>query len=172
MGLDITAYKSIVPAPDAVVDEDGNPVDYPKFVRVRSETINIVEKIWPGRSAGLAPAIYSFGESFYFRAGSYSGYSWWRNALSQAVLGKNASDAWHSDERGPCVELINFSDCEGVIGPKVCAKLKTDFVMNLQRAFEYATRMTRDDREYFMRAYMDWTWAFEFAADDGFVELH
>ena len=75
-------------------------------------------------------------DSFAFQAGSYMYYSKWRNQLAEmAGLGSAEAVRTNPEKEGlPFVELINFSDCEGVIGPKVAAKLAKDFADYEDRA--------------------------------------
>ena len=120
-----------------------------------------------------------------FRAGSYSGYSNWRRTLSK-MIGWEIEDLWlhvgtlvqrnenlndvlnESDELKvdiPFVELLNFSDCEGFIGPKTSAKLYLDFL-------EWNEKAKVSDPfkgGYFYETYKEWTKAFEVASDGGCV---
>ena len=70
------------------------------------------------------------GKVFRFRAGSYGGYNEWREWLSEAFVGVFPKEIWENPKKfegKPFVELINFSDSEGVLGKEVCYKLKKDF---------------------------------------------
>lgn len=117
-----------------------------------------------------------------FRAGSYSGYSSWRKTLAR-LIGWEVEDLWahvatlvqrndnlngvlsESDEFSvdiPFIELLNFSDCEGFIGPKTSAKLHSDFL-------EWDEKAKAVDQGYFYEKYKDWTKAFEVASDGGCV---
>ena len=120
-----------------------------------------------------------------FRAGSYSGYSNWRRTLSK-MIGWEIEDLWlhvgtlvqrnenlndvlnESDELKvdiPFVELLNFSDCEGFIGPKTSAKLHADFL-------EWDEKAKVSDPfkgGYFYETYKEWTEAFKVASDGGCV---
>ena len=59
---------------------------------------------------------------------SYGGYGGWRNHLCQVIHGIDQEEFWEDDHSGePFNEIIHFSDCEGFIGPKTCAKLLEDF---------------------------------------------
>jgi hypothetical protein len=165
MGLDITAYRKLWPAPQAEVDSDGYPKEYDKFAHFGSATIQWTEEHWPGHSDGIKPGVYGFAEAHGFRAGSYGGYNQWRNQLSCVMRGKPAEDLWKEPIAGPFAELIHFADNEGVIGPTVAAKLAKDFADNQARA-EAVTD------EYFLKKYNEWRKAFELAADDGAVDFH
>ena len=120
-----------------------------------------------------------------FRAGSYSGYSSWRRTLAK-MIGWEIEDLWQhvgtlvqrnenlndvlneSDELKvdiPFVELLNFSDCEGFIGPKTSAKLYLDFL-------EWDEKAKVSDPfkgGYFYETYQEWTEAFKVASDGGCV---
>lgn len=81
------------------------------------------------------------GEEFQsFRAGSYGAYTQWRDRLSMVMLGAIPDEVWQQPalfEEMPFYPLIDFSDCEGCIGPKVSARLAGDFVANSSRFAEH-----------------------------------
>lgn len=180
MGLDITAYRNLTPAPDSIgLDEDGDPID--GYVRI------YVNSDFPERADHLATGqIFKQSEdkadTFCFRAGGYSGYNSWREQLAEmagypeveykdqlmGMCKSHAAAAW-DDSRDlskpvPFAELINFSDCEGVIGPKTSAKLAKDFAAFQDKADQ------QDER--FRRVYGNFRQAFEMAAQNGMVEFH
>ncbi len=170
MGLDISAYKGLKKL-DATVNEDGEAV-----FRSTGETLDWQEYCTPyinpdfeGRAEGLeADAVYGFEASMGFRAGSYSGYNWWRRQL--AVLAGYGSDqkAFESDG-GPLWELICFSDCEGSIGPVVSAKLAREFAELQPKVDALADT---EEYAYFRSLYASWREAFEMAAQGGMVDFH
>ena len=106
-----------------------------------------------------------------FRAGSYGGYSTWRNMLAEAAGYDSADQVWAGEFSGPFVELINFSDCEGYIGPHVSAKLLADFLEYRDEVEKYVSEAYGDGHEfeYFMDRYDCWIGAFETASDNGVV---
>lgn len=161
MGLDITAYRQAALAPDVDVDLDGYPVDYETYTRAE------VNPDFPDQADGIAHhAIYRRGaEEHGFRAGSYSGYNQWRNELASLVGHADARACWNSEGPSPFRELINFSDCEGIIGPKTSAKLARDFA-------EYDVRASQVLTPWFYPLYQKWRLAFELASDGGFVDFH
>ena len=137
-----------------------------------------------------------------FRAGSYTGYGTWRDWLAQSVmngvLGKSggAEQMWGSADGGdyglPFMEIINFSDSEGMIGPVASKKLYNDFrkyendVMDWMDE-KYLTQTPihsaswRDDEdkpidkgdfEWFQSQYQEWKNAFRIASDNGVVMFH
>lgn len=176
MGLDITAYRRVEIVKDAELDSDGHPVDWDNHQRIN------VNRDFPGHAEGLdTSAIYNTGtEQHDFRAGSYGGYNGWRNDLARlAEYPLEKYKPSYGDERdshcvacwngapGPFAELINFSDCEGVIGPVASAKLAKDFA-----DFDERARKLDQTDFWFYARYQDWRRAFEMAADGGFVDFH
>jgi hypothetical protein len=174
MGLDITAYSKLAKNVLAL-DEDGEPL-LENYLDTHAKAW--INPDWPERGEGLEDdAWYTYGQSMGFRAGSYSGYSDWREALAKlagypetetesASFGARylSSAACWNGATGPFSELIDFSDCEGTLGPVVSKKLLEDFV-----TFDLAAR-TIGGRFY--ERYAEWKQAFELAADDGMVCFH
>lgn len=139
----------------------------------------------------------STGEYYSFRAGSYGGYNQFRKLLSLAANGISDSDVWESTDSStslPFYYLINFSDCEGTIGPSVSQILHTQFIENRERiirnlkhepdlsketedplAFEleFNNIPTLDENtiEYFIRVYDDFTRACGIAKEDGVIQF-
>jgi hypothetical protein len=176
MGLDITAYRGLRRAqPGEGMNPKYGDADYENGWHEM-----YVNSDFPSQADDIVDrAIYHADDDFGFRAGSYSGYSVWRDQLAEMVgypaitdgLDKYRreypySSGVHADPKpGPFVELINFSDCEGVIGPKTSAKLAADF-----KAFQEKADAHPDD--WFREKYADWRKAFEMAADNGAVSFH
>ncbi len=160
MGLDITAYEqaALVKATGTYTVEDEATYDYKLgYVFLRDWHNDEAPEGW----------YRTRGQTYHFRAGSYGGYNAWRSWLSKNVLGVEAEEVWAAPEKfGPCVELINFSDCEGVLGPKVCAKLRDDF-----RALD-VSKFTKEQHPWFQKNVAEWCKAFELAAGGGVVDLH
>ncbi|MMZ43840.1 hypothetical protein D1872_54080 [compost metagenome] len=158
MGLDITAYKKLVKVENPKLDADGELEDYENQWQTDG-SMKWSERHWPGRAEGLEfGTVYIYGESLGFRAGSYSGYNLWRKMLSDFA------------EANAFQELIEFSDCEGVIGPVVSAKLAKDFTDYEERARKYADTFERG--EWWIEKYQEWKEAFQLAADGGAVDFH
>lgn len=178
MGLDITAYRGLTFVRAMRDEEDYGEPDH---------TTIYINNDFPGRADGLIDkGIYSFKDSFGFRAGSYSGYSVWRDKLAElagyrpitvtseqrptareayAQLYRFAAGAW-TRSSGPFYELIQFSDCEGTIGTEVARKLLGDFA-------EYETRIANAGLDkWFIEKYADWRHAFDLASDEGCVVFH
>jgi hypothetical protein len=134
------------------------------------------------RLGGMKPGLYSFtkkSRKYGFRAGSYSGYNWWRNQLSLFALETEAEDVWFEPEdfRGqPFVELIDFTDCDGRIGTSVCAKLAEDFTSHAARAKRFAATLSNTDPEGWpgddwLAVYRQFARAFRLAAQNGALEF-
>ncbi len=147
MGLDITAIRKAV----RTENEDG-------WRAYNANGVNRMDGKLEGRYTG---------EQFhYFRAGSYGGYNEWRDWLSITFLGVSPDEIWKDPDKfegKPFVELINFGDNEGTIGPITSAKLAKDFQ-------NHAVDFHSD--EWFAGKYHEWQKAFEMASDDGFVIFH
>ena len=161
MGLDILAFEKVTLTEEhPTEDEDG------EYCGDRDNHYYITG----GRLGGLqAQRCYdTSGQEMHFRAGSYSGYSEWRNALSEVAVGVPADRAWNEPQKYsicPFYELIDFSDCEGVIGPSVAHKLARDF--RIQR--ETVRPRLEDKGEWYAEQYDLWQNAFALAAGEGMV---
>jgi hypothetical protein len=110
-----------------------------------------------------------------FRAGSYSSYNSFRNHLSCALLGVTVSEAWENEETYSdhlIWDLLNFSDCEGVIGPTVSDVIHKGLVDN-QSKFSSYLRSRSDvgkmDEEYYNQTYANFMDAFAFGKQEGIV---
>jgi hypothetical protein len=171
MGLDITWYKGLAMAVgNEAFDDRGGLLD-DEFVTF------YVNPEFPGRADDIEHRkAYRYGpaESYGgFCAGSYVGYSQWREELAKLagypakpslqVALEHSEGAWSVTE-GPFWELINFSDCEGVIGAAVSAKLARDFA-------EFQDKADAHPDERFRKKYAEWRNAFEQAADSGAVKF-
>jgi hypothetical protein len=172
MGLDISAYQGITLAEDVRANEDGEPVDERGKYRY---DVCIPRAVCEKSGDLVEGGFYLFTNCFEFRAGSYGGYGEWREELAKLAgypltdtdnprVKKHAAACWNG-ATGPFSEMINFSDCEGVLGAEVCAKLLGDFENFYDQALKH------DDVNFFER-YDQWTKAFEMAADGGCVQFH
>lgn len=170
MGLDITAYSELEEVDQAnAFDEDGDLIDE-KYVAFYTNSD------FPGHECQIKDGIaYKSKDSMGFRAGSYSGYSAWREKLAEIAGYKNTEDpehkyrghsltVWRNPVKGPFVELINFSDCEGVIGSEISKKLHNDFLEFKEVAMSF-------DNEAFKKLYIEWENAFKLASNNGAVSF-
>jgi hypothetical protein len=176
MGLDITAYKKLTKL-DCVFDADGEPID-----PITRESIDNCFKVYenadfPGRANGLEhKGVYAYAGYMDFRAGGYGGYNAWREQLAKLAgyeakpyerYGQtemlHAAACWDG-RSGPFSELIYFTDCDGVIGPVVAAKLSQDFKTFHAKAEEVGGS--------FFAKYQEFAAAFDMAEDGGAVHFH
>lgn len=177
MGLDVSAYKKLSPATDAeAFDADGElkwEGDADLFVQP------YINKHYPERAADIKHRqAYRYGESESFWSGAYSRYNRWREQLAELAgyqeteaerygqaIKSFAETVWRNPIPGPFMELINFSDCEGVIGTTVSKKLAKDFA-------DFQEKADAHECDHFKAKYKEWREAFEFASDAGLVEFH
>lgn len=177
MGLDITAYSKVEKL-DANVNDNGYPVSNTTDEEVDYSCVAYVNEHFPHRADDIEDgAVYDCDDSFGFRAGSYSGYSGWREELAKLAGYPAASIERYGEQRfrhdvgawaasdGPFWEMIMFSDCEGVIGTSVCSKLAKDFA-------DFDGRAKNIGNEWFYNLYQQWHKAFELASNNGFVDFH
>ncbi len=177
MGLDITAYEHLTlkkaitlktrQADEWADEEEGE----------NNGWVFLYDTAW--RGDGLKEGWYKpEGERYRFRAGSYGGYNGWRTHLCQAMLDVSAKALWETQEHPlvatrflgkPFVELINFSDCEGVIGPRTSKKLATDFAEHKDK---FAATLDPKLTDFgYAESYDDWTKAFALASETGAVHF-
>lgn len=179
MGLDISTYENLQFAlPGEGMDEDGDIDDSNGYFKLH------VNQDFLARAAGIPDGAICSGyeKTHSFRAGSYSGYGEWRNMLaelaqyplapeeygSRAGRSTHQAGAWQTDE-GPFWELINFSDCEGCIGPQISEKLAANFEQWHDKAKVFFE--SKGD-SYHWRKYEDFALAFKMAANNGAVSFH
>lgn len=153
MGLDIIAYSSL-----------SNPIDvnYDELSEDEQDDIHdnyislYFNPDFPDHAKDITSEFFKDGiKEVSFQAGSYSGYNIWRNWLATIGGFKSDEDVWENFEQGPFVEMINFSDCEGVIGPAYCAKLYKDFV-----DYQHVVDALPEDQDYNKQLYHKWKEAF------------
>ncbi|MCG7985085.1 MAG: hypothetical protein JAY90_20335 [Candidatus Thiodiazotropha lotti] len=164
MGLDITAYSNLELAAG---DVDPNDTE-------DSVVSFYVNPDFPRRAGDIVDdQAYQFKNEEDFYAGSYGGYNQWRETLAEIAgypkgqtengVESYAATVWRDPKPGPFMELINFSDCEGVIGTEISTKLAKDFA-------EYQDKADDQD-EFFKKKYALWRSAFEMASKNGAVKF-
>lgn len=175
MGLDITAYAHLTLC-DPQIEEDDEGIAADEAYE-RGLFRVYVDDVFAERLGSLESGKwYEPGGRYHqFRAGSYHGYNAWRDELCQRAHSVPPSTIWTAREDyvgTPFYELIDFSDCEGCIGPEVSRKLSLDFVANRSRVFAWADWKSKDDEEWFETLYDEWSLAFAMAAINGCVQFH
>lgn len=158
MGLDISYHRNI----QRIGDNDYENEDLDQF------NLGENHKAFPKQADYLRRGLYRSEDCDGFGAGAYSSYNRWRDELAKMAGYKSAEDAWAEEDggrdSGPFWELINFSDCEGHIGPITSAKLAKDFAEHEGGASVRS--------EWFRTYYSQFRKAFEVAAQDGVVIFH
>ncbi len=120
-----------------------------------------------------------------FRAGSYSGYSNYRDTLrrlSIVAMAENKELAEKYKDEYPFELQLNFSDCEGFIGPFSSVTLRDQYrefhgpiVKDIIKMAKYGVKpeiyksISREELEYFAELYMEWKTAFEETSNVGVV---
>lgn len=179
MGLDVTAWERVERV-DHEGDEPPEPGGYDDHAHLSGD--------FRERGDDLEPGWYrTGGERHDFRAGSYSGYNWWRAELG-ALVGTRPEEVWEAAkvahrETGasleavperyrdlPFVELLDFTDCDGYVGPRTSAALAADFAEWAERAEARAGTIANGD--YWIETYREFRRAFEVAARGGAVRFH
>lgn len=108
--------------------------------------------------------------------GSYSSYNKFRNLLSIAILGVKAETAWDSGDtyiNEPLWDIINFSDCEGIIDTTTSKKLLNEFKDSRDTFVNYIngnSDIGDMDSEHYIEQYDEFIKMFEIAAQNGFVQ--
>lgn len=177
MGLDIGAMSNLVRREDLFHDEDWQVVNQHGEVQVGDFYVASVIEVFADAAGDIKTGdVFEYGEYLHVRAGSYGGYSRWRLMLCNMALGVDPDVVWNHPENfkeGPFFNLINFSDCEGVIGTETCKALYQDFLHHYPAAVAYASRLPEDfGGEYWLDKYKEWMEAFELASNDGCVDFH
>ena len=156
MGLDITAYSNIkkeTKRENIDVDEayEHNWTDF--YIHNQQDLYQHIDVD--------DSYFYSYEDTEHMRAGSYGGYNSWRNLLRQLA----SSLPLDKDGYYPFYELINYSDCEGVIGTMCSTKLAKDFN-------DYEEQACSHLEGYNLTKYYEWKKMFELASNNGAVKFH
>ena len=189
MGLDITYYKL---GKRVEVDENIEPFssewyqkygDGPELIRLSNDYD------WE-QGDDLEEGFYEANHLGSFRAGSYSGYGWFRNTLIHLakIAMQNAFDKQeelylkYEEDDNPFELLTHFSDSEGYIGPFTSGHLAgvfNDFekpiIMDIIKMAKYGVNRDIYDTyspnslDTFTMMYRDWKTAFNEVAGIGVV---
>jgi len=163
MGLDVTAFEKVVYVGDFDADNPGDTV------RLYSSPD------FPKQADGMKSGAYTVNGGEYDRVSmSYSTYNRWREALAKLAgylpvrsrytpEPSHAAGAWATDH-GPFWELINFSDCEGLIGAATAKKLADDFA-------KYDDAAIKLDGDFYYK-YTEFASCFKLASNGGAVKFH
>jgi hypothetical protein len=163
MGLSIATYATVERIGDAADQYDS-----------ATEGNLYVEKGRENRAGTITTGLYRLSkERFKFHGGSYHNYNDWRRWLCQVMLGVMPEAVWQDTQKyagRQFVELIHFSDCEGTLGPAVCAKLARDFA-DFEATAEASGAPDDIEDDWYMKQYRNFKVAFQLAAGEGAVEF-
>lgn len=177
MGLDVTAYSKVKKI-DCLFNQGGDAVDpiTREELDHNSYVLARVNPDFPGREGRIEDgACYSFEDADRMHGGSYGGYNRWRDQLAEMagypkqINGADGREShcvacWNGED-GVFSELINFSDCEGVIGSEASARLAKEFS-------DYQEKADLHTDSRFQLKYAEWRKMFELASDGGFVDFY
>lgn len=189
MGLDLTGYRNIKKIDNPPLDEDGylsDEVHEQDMIQIR------INPNYPERALSLEDkACYSYEDCYGNFGCAYSTYSAIRNRLAQAagykktkllkkVTFENQNEfkyrsilsypyeygAWEA-KKGLCWELINFSDCEGVIDCSICQKIYNDLCI-----IEEKFKTGLDSYDWHLKLFDNLKEVFHFGSQNGMVIFH
>lgn len=174
MGLDITAVSSVVECVSDAWDEfeDDDSLGYDDVLGL------FQHPDFKAQADGIANGIYSVeGVRFGFRAGSYGGYSRFRNLLSDCVHGVAVEEIWSEPGKWKTkafFSILNFSDCDGFIGPQTSKELHEDFKKHRDAFHEYCQDASNAASDYTVEVYDNFMRAFAIASElgKGIVSFH
>lgn len=134
--------------------------------------ITQTDHYWPGRSRPLrADLVYKYARSSEAVCLSCSSYGLWRDDLARFAGYNTAKDA-RSAGLGPFIDLIDFTDCEGVIGSLSATKLSHEFkayeaeASAFARSWEFHPRWAEGK---WIKMYAEMSEVLAVAAEDGAV---
>ena len=160
MGLDISVYKNLKMIDKTKINFDKDEQD---------DYLEIYDQDFKKQLDGsdlIIGEYYDYDYAEGFNAGSYSSYNYWRNELAKLAGYESDEFVWENVEDGVFVELINFSDYDGIIGAKTSKKLYDDFCK-----FDNAAASLKDGRFYYI--YKEFKEAFKIASENnGCVLFH
>ncbi len=165
MGLDIVAFEHAT----LVSSCDPNSAEHEDHIVAWTDEgmARSLRGLQPGRCYAGS------GQQVAFRAGSYTTYNEWRRELAKRALGAPLSAVWANPSRfigRPFFEILNFSDCEGTIGPIAAAELAADFA-SLRETVAAKPLPDPEDEDWFMNRYDAFRTSFRLAAHGGGLVL-
>jgi len=159
MGLDIFAVEKARKVSDEF-NRDFETLD------IEGEVVRVLVNTHFSAHDHLTDGIYCHeGKSISFGVGSYGTYNGFRDRLSKIAHGVNPNVIWKNPEiykSSAFYELVNFSDCEGVIGPDTAGKLLSDFK-------KYREEFMSEHDVWEGETYDNWIKALEIASNDGLL---
>lgn len=168
MGLSITFWKNLKPVSKDLQAEISASDEPSERAYDIGATMFRSNPGFPGRFDGLRDGVAYTGEKCGSFQRGYMGYMAWRSTLARIVGIQDLRSWWKDPKPGPFYELLNFSDCEGAIGPIACKKLANDFAewLDAAKAADHGGLI------YFMDGYMDMLEGFNGASYNGCADFH
>jgi len=179
MGLDVTAYSNIKPLRpyrDDNIDYDAGERNFFTFSAFPHAAAGLMDATVQSTTHADLVADYVYdvngGEAHSWSCRAYSHYNRFRASLA-AFAGYEPEEMWNDPEGfsdRPFFELVNFSDCDGCIGPVASRALLEDFAEHRD-----AYRAARDDvgeRYSFSYFYDEFIEGLRLAADNGVLNFH
>lgn len=153
MGLDCTACEEFV------LQQETNEDDWIQTSGTKCG--------WPHHFQGEDGSYRCGGKEFTFRAGSYSGHYQFRCVLIRFVSSLSWEEFFNlsREERSkyPFYELIDFTDCHGILSGEACAELAKDFDEFHEPIPPY---------DYWMEQFHNWKKAVNIAKGNGVIVFH
>ena len=176
MGLDITAISGIV-------TKELDPIAYDFHALLDADTDSFsINRDFPSHSAdfNVASGRVEYVRSdeskeLEFRVGSYSTYNKLRNLMCLSIHNIKIETAWDSPNiygNKALWDLLNFSDCDGVIDSTTSARILKDLKDNIDNFSNYITNdndIGEMDTEHYIDSYNMFIDCFELGADSGIV---
>src|SRR5262245_58907939 len=167
MGMIVSAYGKLAPITNPALLEYGALIDgkrnwkpITRYEVFGKDVFEFTERNWPGRTEGVKPDIkYTFKARHSFSAGNTQ--ERWLGVLAEFALGMSREEVRKRRIQGPFTELIDFGTSWGILGPKVAAKLATDFAEH-QVSAEF-----QDGDDSWLYMYNEWHQCIEIAGDNG-----
>lgn len=156
MGLNLTGYVNLGFVEELAADLFDDKYDYDEYFHLYA-----YEHFADRHSDLVTNGVYKVQEVYSFRGGSYSGYNWWRELLCRIVFDVEPNVVWNNEEvykDKPFYYLINFTDSDGVIGPKICKQLAQEFKEN---HLKVTTHPLTEELEWFVENYEHFLRLFE-----------
>lgn len=168
MGLDILAYSGLRKDKELTyrLNKEKSHLDYEGDELIMYPQLSYIEEAFPNRANPLEynGDAYDYEDCESFCIGSYSTYGQFRLTL-ESFASKVGTTVFDS--------LIDFSDCEGVIGSALCEELYNAFVFYEDEYEKYIDASFNDEmfNSILMRIYHNFEQSFEIGKDGGAVRF-
>jgi hypothetical protein len=163
MGLDVSAFR-----PVQLLQEDTDVISSSDMVACAGGTVKLlVEPVFSLRAPEIVHGgVYRYEMHLHHYMGAYSSYNRWREQLC-ALVGYTTPAAWAArlNPSTPFLELVNFSDCQGVLGAACCRRLAAAFAA-------YQGAAVRHSDAEFRARYNAFRQMTEFASLEGVICFH